>query len=189
MAATALFTGRFQPPSIAHAATAKTILTVWSSLIIGISVPVDGSEFDPAWQPFLDATRDNFGGSKAVFTPHEVQTMWKAWIAHAGVTKQVACELAPRPHLPAFAERYPASQFDMVYPSPHESDSTGDQRRHELFPKLLGRKVFLVEPPFRLHNAQIKQDIRSSLRTWENSIAPGAFEIFMTLNGPMRMSQ
>lgn len=150
---------------------------------------MDGFGFDPAWQPFLDATRDNFGGRKAVFTPHEVQTMWNAWIAHAGLTQRVTCELVPRPHLHVFAERYPASQFDMVYPSPHESDSASDRRRHELFPKLLGREVFLVEPPFRLHNTQIQQDIRRGLRTWENSIAPGSYEIFMALNGPARMSQ
>lgn len=187
MALTALFTGRFQPPSIAHACTVETILRNWSFLTIGVSTPSGSLDYDPAWEAYLEMTRGNFNGHKVVFSAEEVQLMWRAWITRSGLTARVVCELVPRPHLRAFTLQYPANRFDFVHPSPHESDSAGDRCRYDLFPKLLGREIFLVEPPWRLHNSEILRQIQSGVRTWDESIAPGALELFMEFNGPERM--
>jgi hypothetical protein len=185
---TALFTGRFQPPSLAHVATVKTILSDWPSLVIGVSSPDNSTDYDPRWQPFLDASRGKFTDKSAMFTPHEVKEMWDAWISAAGLENRVRCELIPRPHLRAFTRKYPSCNFDMVYPAAHKDDSEGDKQRHLLFPVLLEREIFLVEPSFRQHNSETRLLIREGKTTWKQNMPDGAYDVFIRLNGPQRMT-
>ena len=122
-----------------------------------------------------------------IFTPEEVRRMWNGWITHANLGSRVACSLTPRPCFPEFNLEYPRSNYDMVYPSMHESDSEGDRVKNSLFPQLLDRPIFLIDPPFRLHNTQIRELVAAGHR-WEEFIPEGAYEVFVEISGATRIS-
>ena len=149
---TALFTGRFQPPNIAHVATVETILGLWVHVAIGISTLGSTALVDSRWLPYLEASQNRLTPAKSIFTPAEVKRMWDAWITFSYLNSRVTSLLTPRSCFAEFNADYASSKYDMVYPTLHESDSDGDRVRHSLFPQLLERPIFLVEPPFRLHN-------------------------------------
>ena len=184
---TALFTGRFQPPSIAHVATVETILCIWAHVAIGISVPCQKTFVDSRWLPYFEVSRNRFSANASIFASEEVKRMWDAWIMFSNLNSRVTCSLAPRPYLPEFSLAYPSDKYDMVYPSLHESDSDGDRVKHELFPQLMDREIFLIDPPFRLHNTRIRELVAMG-RSWEEFIPCGAYDVFLEINGPKRIS-
>lgn len=184
-----LFCGRFQPPSIAHVATAVTILEEWQALVIAISKPSSDLDYDSAWQSYVTESNQRNSNSHSIFSPAEVARMWNAWTKSACLTERVECCIAERAFMRGFNRRFPPEIYDYVHPSPHESDSDGDKLRHELYPKLMGRPVFLVDPPFRLKNSKIRAEVRTGKRTWEASLPPGAIDVFFEINGPERMQE
>lgn len=183
----ALFPGRFQPVNIAHAATVETILAAWQNVTIAVATPETSFDFDEKWRSYFEASRNRFAEEKAIFTPDEVKQMWDAWIENRGLRARVVCTLAPRIYLNDFSRRFPADLYDIVYPRPHVDDSEGDRHKYESFGRLLNREISFVEPPFRLHNTEIRQMIALEHRTWRDVLPPGAYDVFVSLNGPARV--
>lgn len=187
MARTALFTGRFQPPNKAHAHTVDKILLRWERLCIGISSSEKSKDYDSKWESWVIASASRFGSNKLIFTPAEIVDMWYGHIRHAGLEKQVTCEIIPRPHLRGFNALYPSDRYDMINPRPHSDDSEGDRIRHELFPELLKRRIWFVQPDFMLHNSEIFRRVHDSA-SWKEFLTPGAYNVFLQLSGPERVA-
>lgn len=182
----ALFPGRFQPVNIAHAATVETILAEWQNVTIAVATSSTDLDYDERWRPYVEASRNRFAQKQAMFTPDEIKQMWDAWIEDRGLGARVLCVLAPRIYLKDFSRRFPADLYDIVYPSSHLDDSEGDKHKYESFGQLLNREISFVDPPFRLHNTQIRNLIALRQRTWRDVLPPAAYQVFMSLDGPER---
>lgn len=185
----AVFPGRFQPPNIAHAATVESILRWWPNVTIAISTPSDDLDFDERWRPYIEASKDRVSAEKQIFSANEIAQMWSAWIEISGFADRAFCVSAPRTFLRRFSQLFPSKSFDLVYPTPHQTDTDGDKCRHELYPQLLDRPIYLVEPPFRLRNTQIRTEIEADSRTWEESLPPGTIDVFHQIEGPDRLKR
>ena len=181
----ALFTGRFQPPTIAHTHTLEKILARWQRVHIGVSDPSIPGTYDPQWEEFVQSSRSRFDGAKLVFTTGEVVSLWQAHVCHAGLADRVTCSGIPRPHLSIFSERFPSDSFDMVTMAPHPDDSDGDRVRHRLFPDLLRREIFHVVPDLVLHNSDIRRRVSEGAE-WSEFLTPGVLARFMEIEGPRR---
>lgn len=188
-ARTALFLGRFQPPSIAHAAMIETILRVYSTLIIGVlydtsSVDTCGS----VWKEYMRRAAEDFAPRKNPFSPEEIAQMWRAYLERRHLTEHVSVQITKRAMFePNFNETFPPASIDLVSPGLNKSDSVKDNMRVNDFPRLLNRDLIVLEPPFKLHNTAIRGIITSGAATWSDFIPGGAYEIFIGLDGPRRM--
>jgi nicotinamide mononucleotide adenylyltransferase len=186
---TALFTGRFQPPSIGHVAMVDAILERWHRLIIGVVDPNLHStdSFDQRWLPHMAVTKNGFSPQNFIFSPHEIVRMWRAWIEDEGLKDRVTAKPVPRIFLNAFSELYPGENYDLVYPAVLPDDSHAEHLRQRIFPELLRRAVYHVEPRFQLHNSQIKKLVQEG-RNWKEFIPRGAYEVFKSIDGALRVT-
>lgn len=186
-----LWLGRFQPPTIAHLATVKTILNEWKRLTIGI---VHASSrpggIDPKWEPFLRRTSEvSFSAGKNPFTPDEVSRMWTACLVEQRLKSRVAVIPLPQvAYQPDFNRKFPPSKFDFVEVRLVGSDTEFDRDRQVAFSHLVGRPVSYISPPFKLHNAEIRKLVRDERREWREFIPQGAYEIFVEIDGPRRIA-
>ncbi len=186
MPRTALFTGRFQPPTRAHAHTVDRILLQWSTLLIGVSDSTIPGTYEPQWEEFVRSSASRQTSAKRIFSASEITDLWVAHIREAGLSDRVTCMPIQRPHLRGFNDAYPPQQFDMVSLEPHEDDSESDRVRHRLFSPLLGRPIFHVTPDFVMHNSEIRDRI-SAGASWNEFLTPGTYDVFLSMNGPERM--
>lgn len=183
----ALFTGRFQPPSVAHVATVHAILELWEYVTIGVVDPMISSDevHDSRWSQHVDMIRGGYSPGKFVFSAAEVVQMWAAWIKHSGLEGRATSVVMPRIYLPSFSQLFPASSYDLVYPRPLEGD-IAEQQRVRLFPVLLGRQLFEVVPDSQLHNTDIRGLVKGG-RSWGEFIPAGAYDVFLVIKGPARI--
>lgn len=184
----AVLLGRFQPPTIAHAATVQCILTQWHKIIIGIvyhSPPPDDFEYEK-WGYTLNES--SFDAIRNPFTPEEVHEMWKGYINSCNAADRISCQLTKRPHF--------TQQFNTIYP-PDTTDIVcirapkGDPdygRQYTIFQKMFNRNVYFIDPPSPLHNTDIKRIIKLRHRSWQEYIPVGAYEVFVQINGHARVS-
>ncbi len=185
----ALFTGRFQPPSVAHVATARAILERWQSLVIGVSDPNLGvrRELFDRWSTHIDATKDGFSPARYLFESREVIRMWAAWITAAGLAHRVSCDAIPRPIFAEFSLMFPPEDYDFVVPRVQADSTPAERHRKARFPELLGREVFEVSPSFVLHNSEIRRLVLEG-RSWSEFLPAGTFDVFVEIGGPARIA-
>lgn len=187
----ALFQGRFQPPTVAHFCTVETILTRWNTVIIGVVRNTPTPEwFDPKWDAYLAASqKTSYGPGKNPFTAEEVKKMWDACIRDRLLNHRVRCDIIMRPYFdPCFNDTYPPERVTLVRPAWGAGDTDMDEMRGKIFPELLKRKIAHVEPSFKLHNTEIRTMIHAGHVSWEEIIAPGAYDVFIQVRGPARIS-
>lgn len=185
----ALFPGRFQPPSIAHAHTLDVIRRKWRHVVILITYASNGTpnKYREKWREFLHMSDLNFLPEKNPFTPEEVQEMWQSHIDANGLQESVSCKINVRPHLdPHFNTNFPPSAFVIVYPKAGCTETAHDLLREQVISKILNRNIVIVHPGFMLHNMEIKLRVAAG-ESWERFIAPGAYETFIRLRGPERI--
>lgn len=185
-----IWIGRFQPPTKSHLVTGECILREWKRLTIGI---VHGSpkpdDIDHKWSEYLDRPESNtLSDVKNPFRPDEVLRMWVQSLAHAGYLDRVTLVSMPRiPYQTDFTAKYPQDAYDFIEVAADGFDSPFDRLRSEAFEKLLGRPVFYVRPPFKLHNTQIKQMIAAKECGWRDVLPQGGYEEFISIGGPDRI--
>ncbi len=184
----AVFLGRFQPPTIAHAATVQYILTQWHKIIIGIvyhSPPPDNFDYKK-WGYTLKES--SFDVARNPFTPEEVHEMWKGYINSCNAGNRISCQLTKRPHFTQqFNAIYPPDTTDIVCIQAPEGDPDYG-RQYTIFQRMFNRNVYFIDPPLPLHNKDIKRIIKLYHRSWQEYIPVGAYEVFMQINGPIRVS-
>jgi hypothetical protein len=185
----ALFTGRFQPPSIAHVATALAILERWEFLVIGVADPNLGARRDlrDLWSVHIDATKDGFSPARYLFESREVVRMWTAWINATGLAHRIRCEAVPRPSFVEFSLMFPPEDYDFVVPGVQAKSTPAELLRKALFPKLLGREVFEISPSFVLHNSEIRTFVLEG-RSWSEFLAPAVYDVFTEIGGAARIA-
>lgn len=186
----ALFQGRFQPPSIAQASTAETILNTWPFLVICVVYDSPKPDWlNPKWNEYLaEAARTSYAPGKNPFAPHEIKEMWDAWISFRSFCRRIRCDISKRPYFDReFNKRYPPEEFMIVRPARKEGDADIDSLRGKIFPELLKREYTFVHPPFKLHNTEIIRRVMEEGKSWESFIPPGAYEVFLRIQGPARI--
>ncbi len=184
----ALFLGRFQPPSIAHLETVRTILKQWDNLTIAVVYNSPRPKnVDPRWvRPLEIEDASSYSQPKNPFSSTEVGLMWEECLKVAGVTSRVMVTETLRPQFYPFNERFPPEGFNWVSITPNEKNNNSLDRL-QMYEELFGRKIWLVKPEFELHNTEIKK-IVSLGRSWKEFIPAGAFEIFIEVDGPSRIT-
>lgn len=190
----ALWLGRFQPPTIAHLATARTILNEWNRLTIGIVHSSLQSGYvepvDPKWEVFLKRTAEtSLASGKNPFTPEEVSRMWVACLREQHFEDKVS--LKPMPQIayqPRFNEEFDPNLFNFIEVKLESGDAEVDRERQLAFSHLLGRPISYVSPPFKLHNSEIHLLVLQSGRRWEEFVPFGAYTVFVEIDGPRRMA-
>lgn len=186
----ALWTGRFQPPSIAHVATAVTILKSWERLEIVVSYEIPPpAHIATEWAAYIQASqRTSFGAGKNPFTPTEVRDMWLAAIRCSQQLSRVTVEISGRPEFdPTFIDRYPANTHDFILVRLAQGDSSIDSIHDDVLPRLHRRPVFHVHPPFKLHNSQIRKNVLENGHPWSAYLPAGTLEVFERIDGPRRI--
>jgi nicotinamide mononucleotide adenylyltransferase len=187
---TALFMGRFQPPSIAHWCTVETILQSWVRVVIvivyNVAPPNTRPEYKDLWQVFSSAS---YTPGKNPFTAEEVRDMWESCINAHDLSDCVSCRVIPRPEFNPgeFNTMFPPGEFELVRTERFANDAEIDVVRGAMFPELFRRPIGYVRPPFKLHNSEIRTRVSNGQGSWSDFIAPGAFETFQRLDGPARM--
>lgn len=187
----ALWFGRFQPPSIAHLAMLETILKTWEKLTIAVIFnsprPVG---VDSKWAMYLSASDNTvYTPEKNPFAPQEIVAMWEACIQIHSLAERVTVIATPRPQYIDLNTQFPPEKFDYVLTEITKEDSAMDKLRDTIFPQLLGREVVYVKPPFKLHNSEIRRLVFSGEKDWQDFVPVGAYEAFIGMNGPARMSK
>lgn len=189
----ALWLGRFQPPTIAHLATAQTILNEWNRLTIGIvhsSLQSGHGELvDPKWEVFLKRTAEtSFASGKNPFTPEEVSRMWIACLREQHFENRVSTKPMPQiAYQPCFNEEFEPLLFNFIEVKLEGDDAEVDRDRQLAFSHLIGRPISYISPPFKLHNSEIRSLVLRGGRRWEEFIPLGAYSVFVEINGPCRM--
>lgn len=190
---TALFLGRFQPVSIAHASMVESILTRYERLIVLVLFDTPESPpNDPRWNEYLrDESGKDFSPNKNPFTPVEVKKMWDAYIKFKKISRRARVRISKRVFFDAnFDNKFPKEKFDIVASTPFEKDSNKDLKRSKLFCKLLARPYIFITPPFKLHISTIKQIVsKSEGMNWELFIPNGAYQAFLEIGGPKRLER
>lgn len=190
----ALWLGRFQPPTIAHLATARTILNEWNRLTIGIvhssSRPGHTEPIDPKWKAFLERTAEvPFASGKNPFTSEEVSRMWVACLREQHFENRVSIKPMPQiAYQPHFNEEFEPALFNFIEVKLESGDAEVDRDRQLAFSHLIGRPISYVSPPFKLHNSEIRSLVLQGRRQWEEFIPPGAYTVFIEIDGPRRMA-
>ncbi len=186
----ALLHGRFQPPSIGHAAMVAVTLQEWDRITIGV---VHDSERPNAIDPrFVDYANivdaESYGIARMPFSADEVSAMWQAYLEHERIAERARCISCKRiEYDPSFNSDHPADRYDLVWPDLTSEDAATDRMRDALFQEVLRRPIFHVRPTLKLHNSLIRRLIASGRSTWDQFIPPGAYEVFREIDGHRRM--
>jgi hypothetical protein len=178
----ALWLGRFQPPTIAHFASLLKILDLYDE--VRIAVVFDGprpKDINPLWIPVLDQEDlTSYANGKNPFLPEEVIAMWTATVGICRLQARTSCCSIKRPQFFDFNQEFPPGEYMLV--------STGGCTRKSLHKAMFQREVRHVDPPFALHNSEIKLLLKNG-GEWGDFIAPGAWKVFHSLNGEARFAQ
>ncbi|MDO8513430.1 MAG: hypothetical protein Q7S37_02930 [bacterium] len=188
----ALWLGRFQPPTIAHLITVKTILKEWNKLIIGIVHRSPRPDYvDPKWEIFLRRTaKSTLVVGKNPFTTEEVARMWTACLREQYLESKVNIKSMPQiAYQPRFNEEFDPKKVDFIEVTLTEDDTEIDKDREYAFSHLIGRPIFYVSPPFKLHNTDIRSLVLRGGHQWEEFIPVGAYTVFTEIDGPRRMAE
>lgn len=188
----ALFQGRFQPPSIAHLSTVKTILNEWKNVTIGIVYNSPRPDnLDLRLQEYLDKVDvRSYGPGKNPFTREEVMEMWVRCLEAEGLADRVTCVFIKRQEFETdFEILYPSDKIDLVLPESASGDTETDKLRREIYAIVYTRKIFYVKPPVQIHNSKIREIIASGRGNWAQFIPPGAYETFLEMEGPRRIDE
>ena len=188
----ALWTGRFQPPTIAHLATVTTILEKWDRLTIIVSVEMPApSHMHREWADYiLTSSRTSYGPGKNPFSGNEILDMWTAGVERAGLSSVVNVATRGRPEFDSkFIEQYPADDFDFVLIDLGESSAGIDQLHQNVLPRLHGRPVFSVQPTFKLHNSEIRRKVYDEGHGWEEFLPSGVYDVFQRIEGSERVQK
>ena len=186
----ALLQGRFQPVTIGHFCTVQTILAEWESIIICV---VYNSPkpiwFNPKWNEYIkESERTSYAPGKNPFAPEEIKEMWDACILAHSFSQRARCDITKRPYFDKeFNVKYPPTEITVVRPMLQEGDADIDNLRGKIFPELLKREYRLVYPAFKLHNTDIIRMVLQEGASWENFIPHGAYDVFLRIDGPVRI--
>ena len=95
----------------------------------------------------------------------------------------VAVILIPEFFPDRFNPRYPPEEYDIVF-----GDTTDDfdvLKANEVR-RVLRRRVVNIDPPVVLHASTAKSAVAAGA-SWSEFIAPGAYDVFMAIDGPARL--
>src|SRR5262249_34451626 len=163
------------------------ILNEWKRLTIGVvHASPRPQNVDPKWEPFLRRTAEvSLRSNKNPFTAEEVSRMWIACLVAHRLKSRVTVSTMPQvAYQPNFNRTYPIAKFDFIEVRLTDSDTEFDTDRQLAFSHLVGRPISYVTPPFKLHNTEIRRIIREGQRQWHEFIPPGAYELFIEMDGP-----
>jgi hypothetical protein len=182
-----LFLGRFQPPTVAHLETVRTILKQWDNLTIAVVFnSLRPSEINPAWIDLLKTEdSDSYLQLKNPFYPAEVFRMWKECLKVEKLLLRVTVTKTRRPQFYPFNKRFSPQEYDWISVAPPK-DNPGPQHRLQTYEELFGRKIWQARPSFQLHNTEIKKLVSISY-SWREFIPAGAFKVFMEIGGLHRL--
>lgn len=188
----ALWLGRFQPPTIAHLAMARSILNEWNQLTIGVVHDSPRPNYvDPKWEEFLRRTSETtFSSGKNPFTPEEVLRMWTACLREQRLESMVNIRSMPQiAYQEHFNSEFDPTKLDFIEVTLEEGDTEIDRYRQLAFQQLIGRPISYVYPPFKLHNSKIRSLMLGGGHDWEEFIPRGAYEVFVEIDGPRRIAE
>lgn len=186
----AIWTGRFQPPTKAHLATARRILESWERLTIVVAyeiAPPDRMLVE--WQEYIRLSgATSYAPGKNIFSHVEVVTMWQAAIDALDLQQRVIVCANGRPEFDeTFRQRFPENAYDFVTIRLPETESVIDATHRELLPRLHCRPVFEVDAPFVLHNTEIRKRVIEGNGSWEEYLPAGTIEVFTRISGDRRL--
>ena len=186
----ALWFGRFQPPTLAHLAALKAILGVWELVTLGLvdrhaAKTVGKGRTWAEYHALMNRT--SYAAGKNPFTAEEVRAMWLAAIERADLVDRVQPEILPRPECwPSLNSTFPPRLFDYVQIIGSVDGAVEDFRRTH-GSSIFGRPLSWIESPIALHNSEIRHRIASGAGRWQDYLPEGAYNVFVELDGPARM--
>jgi nicotinamide mononucleotide adenylyltransferase len=185
---TAVTYGRYQLVSIAHLDTVRTILRDWPRVVVGV-IDLNAAPAEPMTVPehlrsYYAVSEANTSAAKNPMTLQERIGFWRAAVETAGLSDRVSVEAIARPalHPAEFNARYPAGQFDVVFPA-----SSDGEQAHTDRAQILGRAVFAVRPALEYHTSHIRESYNNGAASWVNGLAPGTAQPFLDADGPRRL--
>jgi nicotinamide mononucleotide adenylyltransferase len=185
----ALTFGRLTVITHGHLSFWREILTKWDSLVLGV-LDIDGlrsfrPQDDTVSPEFYRQIVEKCGPRRNPFSADERIRMLNGALAVAGLDDRVRPMLVPIPELNV-------AQINAMFPPAEVDVVTGDltdpferQKIREL-ERLLERPIFNAQSAFRLHATDAKEKIRGGDH-WANFIPPGAYEVFLEIDGPARL--
>ncbi len=189
----ALWFGRFQPPSVAHTAALHAILGEWERLCIGIVTENIGQtcEIEDRWAQYHERmSLISYGKGRNPFTPCEVKAMWLESIKAQDLTDRVSCVIVPRPE--CWRELnviYSPAAYDVVMVANGSNDTYIDDFRKRHGAEMYGRPLSWTQPLFILHNSNIRSHILRGDTTWDRFLPKGTYEKFIELDGAARIER
>lgn len=118
----------------------------------------------------------------------EVKEMWESYLISSSLKERVDCRLVKRIEFePDFNILYLPLQVELVLPELATRGKDTDALQQELFPLILGRDIFKVKPLFSIHGSEIRRLVLTGSADWEQFIPPGAYKVFLKINGPERV--